>query len=117
MATVTETYDRDLMIVKFNDVAAGESASTTNSYHGFVVQMLSVEASAVAVSGVITILDDHGFDVASGLTFGVSGNTQFTQNGNLNGGIAVDGQLDILRTSGGSIDGTYTITLYIARYQ
>ena len=115
MATITETYDRDLMIVKCASLGADDTASTSASYRGFVVQAL-VTAASVTSAGTMTIKDDNEFDVLNGLTMPTSSNSsQFTQNGSLDGGIAVDGVLDFARASGNA--GTYTITLYIARYQ
>ena len=116
--TFTEYHDRAMMVVKATIAMTGASdtATTTHSYYGFVVQCVIDETDAPTDNYDIVVTDEFGkVDLLNAKGTNLSADVTFTQ-ADLDNGMACSGQLTFTTT-----DGTDTkdvdVYLYIARYQ
>jgi len=119
MATAinAEHHDRAMQVVKANltFASASQSATTTHSYYGYVVQCFVDETDAPNDNYDITINDESRVDVLNGKGQNLTADTVLTQT-DLDNGMACSGQLSFI-VEDPTDTKTLTVYLYIARYQ
>ena len=124
MATAinSEAHDRAMQVIKctLTFESATQSATTTHSYYGYVVQCYLDHGGTAPDTGYdIFVKDEFGVDTLNAKGVNITSGTDkhtFTQS-DLDNGMACSGQLTFSGADGGNSDGVVEIYLYVARYQ
>ena len=119
----SEAHDRAMQVVKctLTFASGSQSATTTHSYYGYVVQCLLDHDGDTQPTNLwdLVVTDENGVDVINGkgANIAVATDTYTYTQADLDNGMACSGQLTFSGTNGGSSSGVVEIYLYVARYQ